>query len=197
MSKRGGWDKKGSTWESLGKLKLTMGNMGWWSNTNAAWNETELPNANHKIIEIVIKETEDTMTDLQDMVVRQRRYIALGKRFGQAFRELVERIEAQNMAEQFQWVMVVDAGYDWNTRQQTGDIVSLLETCKLMKLKQNKDFKKASAFNERQAAVAFADKNVAMRVRLSMHGKVFGINIKDYVETDLDTKDDSALNSST
>lgn len=197
MGKSGRWDNKGKTWESIGQLKLTMAQAGWWSNSRMETNEGELPSPNMKIIEIVIVETEDNMTDLSLLVERQRRYIKLGSRYGQAFRDLVERIEAQGQNQQFQWVIVCDAGYDWQTKQHTGDIVELLDICKRMKLKQNKDFKKASAYNERQAAVAFASKSIAMQVRLSMLGKIHSIDIKDFVETNLDEVEGDALNSST
>lgn len=195
MSKGGGWDKKGKTWESIGQLKLTLGNAGWWSNSNLTTNDRELPTPDMKIIEIVIVESEDKMTDLVDLVERQRRYIKMGFRYGQAFRDLVERIEAQGQNDQFQWVMVCDSRFDWKKREHTGDIVELLDICKGMKLKQNKDYKKASSYNERQAAVAFASKMVAMRVRLAMKGKIKGIDIKDFVETNLDEAEESVLNS--
>lgn len=197
MGRGGGWDKKGKTWESIGQLKLTLGNAGWWSNSNANLNELDLPSPDMKIIEIIIVESEDKMVDLIDLVERQRRYIKLGFRYGQAFRDLVERIEAQGQNDQFQWVMVCDASYDWRKKEHTGDIVELLDICKKMKLKQNKDYKKATSYNERQAAVAFASKMVAMQVRLAMKGKVKGIDVKDFVETNLDEADTNALNSNT
>lgn len=199
MGKGGNWEKKGKTWESIGQLKLTLNNAGYWS-SNPSYpgrNEGELPGPNVKIIEIVIQETEDNMSNLDDLIIKQRRYIALGQRFGSAFRDLVERIEAQGQNNQFQWVMVCDCRYDWQNKEYTGDIMELLEICKRMKLKQNKDFKKASAYNERQAAVAFASKGVAMQVRLAMQGKLTSIDIKDYVETNLDEAEGISLNSST
>lgn len=188
MGKGGSWDGKGKTWESIGKLKLTLNQAGYWSNSAhyPGRHEDKLPGPSVKIIEIQIVETEDTMRDLDELIIKQRRYIELERKHGEAFRDLVERIEAQGQNDQFQWVMIVDAGYDWQNKVHTGDYAEMLTIMKSLKLKQNKDFKKASHYNSRQAAVAFASKITAMQVRLSLKASVQGIDIKDFVETNLD-----------
>jgi hypothetical protein len=197
MGKGGGWDKKGKTWESIGQLKLTLGNCGWWSRSNEKMNDNDLPNSDIKIIEIVIVEDENNMTDLAEIVARQRRYIKLEEKFGSSFRELVERIEAQGQVNQFQWVMIVESSYDYNNKAHKGDIVEMLDMIKHLKLKQNKDYKKASSYFNQQAAIAFASKQVAMQVRLGMKARVQGVDIKDFVETNLDESEKPLLNSST
>lgn len=188
MGKGGSWDRKGKTWESIGKLKLTLNQAGYWSNSThyPGRNESKLPGPEVKIIEIQIVETEDNMTDLDDLIIKQRRYIQLEQKYGESFRDLVERIEAQGQNDQFQWVMIVQAGYNWHTKEYTGDILELLGIIKSMKLKQNKDYKKASNYGTGKAAIAFASKEVAMRVRLMMSASVQGIDIKEFVETNLD-----------
>ena len=194
MNKRGGWDKKGATWESLGKLKLTLGNRGCFHELHVKGDD--IFGDKVKILEIQIVEDEDNMSLLDDFIDRHRRYQAMGKKFGRPFQDLVERIEAQGQNEQFQWVLAAEGSWDWNNRVPTGDFAELLDICKALKLKQNKDYKRASASSE-GGCVAFASKIVAMQVRLTMRGKCKGIDIKDFVETNLDEVEGDALNSST
>lgn len=197
MGKGGHWDKKGKTWESIGQLKLTLGNAGWWSKSNPKLNNSDLPDPDVKIIEIKIIESEDNMTNLHELVSRQRRYIALEEKFGTSFRDLVERIEAQGQENQFQWVMIVQSSYDYNNKVHKGDIVEMLDLIKSMKLKHNKDFKKASSYFHGQAAIAFASKMVAMQIRLAMKASVQSVDIKNFIETNLDDSEELLLNSST
>jgi hypothetical protein len=193
LNKSCGWDKKGKTWESLGKLKLTLGNNGYFSDRH---NGERLFGDDVKIISIKIVETEDNTSDIDDFIEKHRRYQALGKKFGRSFQDLVERIEAQGQNEQFQWVLAAEGSWDWTNKVPTGDFAELLQICKDLKLKQNKDFKRASNYGE-GGCVAFASKQVAMTVRLSMRGRCKGIDIKEFVETNLDETETDALNSST
>lgn len=194
MNKRGSWDKKGATWESLGKLKLTLGNHGCFHEDHEVGDD--IYGAKVKILEIQIIEDEDNMSLLDDFIDKHRRYQALGKKIGRPFQDLVERIEAQGQNEQFQWVLAAEGSWDWQNKVPTGDFAELLDICKSMRLKQNKDYKRASASGE-GGCVAFASKQVAMTVRLTMRGKCRGIDIKEFVETNLDEADKPTLNSST
>lgn len=189
MNKHGGWDKKGKTWESLGMLKLSMSTHGYWSkSTHYPARNADMIFGDHiKIISIKIVETEDNMSSLDDFVAQQRRYADLEQKFGESFRDLVERIEKQGQTDQFQWVLVCQSGYDFRNNVLSGDIVEMLDILKSMKLKQNKDYKKASTYKSGKAAVAFTSKMVAIQVRLAMRGKVDSIDIKDFVETNLDS----------
>jgi len=190
MNKHACWDKKGKTWESLGKLKLSLNGHGYYSksthyqsaNANAVFGD------HIKIIEIKIVETEDNMSNLDDFLAKIRRYLAMGQKYGQSFQDLVERIEDQGQNHQFQWVLVANSTWDYNNQCHKGDFAEMLEIIKRLKLKQNKDYKKASTHSN-GGAVAFASKQVAMTVRLTMQGKCQGIDIQDYVETDLDEED--------
>lgn len=193
MNKSCGWDKKGKTWDSLGKLRLTLGNKGYWKNgASYGSNSNEEFGDNVKILAIKIVETEDNTSPLDDFVNRTRRYVALGNKYGRTFQELVERIEAQGQADQFAWVLVADSGWDHNNQCHTGDFAEMLEVIKSLKLKQNKDFKKASGWNS-NGCVAFASKQIAMTVRLSMSGRCKGIDIKECVETNLDEESGSSV----
>jgi hypothetical protein len=199
MGKSGRWDNKGKTWETIGQLKLTLGNAGYWSNnpSYSGRNDGKLPGPRVKIIEVQIVESEDNMSDLDDVILRQRRYITMGLKYGESFRNLVERIESQGQNDQFQWVLVCQAGYDWQAKEPTGDIVEMFDLIKSMKLKQNKDYKKSTTYSDSNGAIAFASKSIAMQIRLAMSGRVTSIDIKDYVETNLDEGAEDALNSST
>ena len=194
MNKHGSWDKKGKTWESLGKLKLSLGAHGYWSNS-AHYKPTRGEDTfgdQVKIITIQIVESEDNMEDLDNFVEKQRRYIALGHSYGDPFRELVERIEKQGQQDQFAWVLAADGTWDYNAKVIKGDFAELLQVVKDMKLKQNKDYKKASNFAD-GGCVAFASKQLAMTVRLAMRGKCKGIDIQKYVEMNLDEPDGEAV----
>jgi len=194
MTKGCGWDKKGKTWESLGKLKLTLNMSGYYRTDD----HYQHPNAKAsfgpdvKIIAIKIVETEDNMSDMDEFLEKQRRYVDLGKKYGRPFQDLVERIEAQGQNNQFQWVLVAKSSWDYSHQAHTGDFAEMLEIIKSLKLKQNKDYKKASTYNE-GGVVAFASKQVAMTVRLSLQGRCQGIDIKQYVETNLDDEDGSSV----
>lgn len=187
MSRGGGWDKKGKAWESLGKLKLALQSAGYYSTGSyrKEINDEPLPSSSIKIIEIVIEESEGNISLLADLVDRERRYAKLGLEFGDSFKELVTRIEAQGQNHQFQWVLVTNSKWNWMDREESGGKAEALEVIKALKLKQNKDYKMASN-SGRDCAIAFASKAHAMQVRLTMKNKVKGIDIKEFVETNLD-----------
>jgi hypothetical protein len=179
------WHKSGATWDSIGKIKATLGNMGYWSGWNSETNFDE----DVKIIEIEVVHHEGNTSNLSELVERERRYRALGKEYGSNFQTLVERIEAQGQNEQFQWVLVAKSTYDYDNDCHVGPFAEMLEAIKELKLKQNKDFKKASSYYS-GGCVAFSSKSTAMAVRLRMSGQCTSIDIKKYVETNLDEDDD-------
>jgi hypothetical protein len=198
MNKHGCWDKKGRTWESLGKLKLTLNGLGFYNKLPGYDNHNATKDFGDsiKIIEIKIVETEDNMTSMDDFIGKLRRHAELGKKFGQPFQELIQRIEDQGQNEQFQWVLAAKGRWDTTRNAIGGEFGELLAIVKSMKLKQNKDYKKASNYSD-GGVIAFATKQQAMTARLMMSGKVTGIDIVKYVETDLDNTDTATLNSST
>lgn len=198
MDKSGWFNKYGKTWDTLGKLKLTLQQAGYYSSSEyrKEVNDHPLPKDELQIITIKIVESEGNMSPLADLVARERRFAKLALEKGEIFSTLVKRIEDQGQTEQFQWVLVTDHKWNWKTRESEGGLTDILEIVKKLKYKQNKDYKKASAYNQ-GACIAFATKQQAMTVRLMFNGQCTGIDIKDFVEIDIDDKEDPALNSST
>ena len=190
----GGWSRTGKTWSNLGRLKNSISGEGYYGYSNS--NNKDLPEPNIVIMEIIVQETEGNISPLSDLITRERRMIQLDKKYGDSFKNLVRRIEDQGQSEQFQWVLAAKGKWDRIRRATTGDFEELMTLIKQFKLKQNVDYKKASSFNT-GGAVAFARKQDAMRVRLAMKGQAAGIDIKNYVETNLDEPSKDALNSST
>ena len=190
----GGWSRTGKTWNNFGHLKSSIAGEGYYGTSSN--NNRELPDPDIVIIEIIVQESEGNTTPLCDLITRERRMIQMAKKYGDSFKDLVRRIEDQGQSEQFQWVLAAKGKWDNTRRAIVGDFEELLGLVKAFKLKQNVDYKKASTFSE-GGAIAFASKQDAMRVRLAMKGRVTGIDIKNYVETNLDEPAKDALNSST
>lgn len=184
----GGWSRTGKTWNNLGHLKSSIAAEGWY-NMHALVNQ--LPSNDIEIVEVIIREDVGTTSPMRDLVIAERKKRALSKKFGGDFATLIERIELAGQNNDFQWVLIVSGSYDWKTRKPTGDIVELYDLLKRMKLKQNKDYKKASSGGG--GAFAFASKQVAMMARLQLKGKVQSIDIVKYVETDLDEEASSSV----
>lgn len=183
----GGWSSTGKTWNNLGHLKSSLTNEGYYNPS-----KKEAPGPEEVIIEIIVQETEGNTIPVRDLIMRERKMIELEKKYGGPFKDLVRRIEDQGLNDQFQWVLTAKG--KWNRARQAieGDFEELFKIIKSFKLKQHIDYKKASTYNE-GGAVAFSKKSDAMKVRLAMQGKVQGIDIKNYIETNLDEDADSSV----
>lgn len=183
----GSFNKTGKTWNNLGHLKSSIAAEGWYRD-----GDTELPDDNIEIVEVVVRYDEGNVRPMKELIIAERRKRHLAKKFGSEFAALIERIEEAGQNNDFQWVLIVDGHYNWQTSQQTGDIVEMLEIIKRFKLKHNRDYKKSTTYNN-GGAFAFASKQVAMMARLQIKGNVQSVDIVKYVETNLDEEDSSSV----
>jgi hypothetical protein len=134
--------------------------------------------ADWEIVEFVIVETNtDLITPASDLVDKMRRREILQYDHGDAFANLVERLEYKDFSKDFRWVLVVKL----DTLCQKEKFLELLKTSKLKRLK---DIHVATDF--RSVAVAFGDKAQAMLIRLAWTGKITAVDLRDYQEIDLD-----------
>jgi hypothetical protein len=174
MTKNGGWTKKGFTWESLGKLKLSM-----------QWRFTteEVAPSNLKIQTIRLV-TEPCM-DLQDLVDREQRLKQICSDFGSNTKDLIRKIEDRNLIEEYKVVLVIQTRYDYLSKSNPG-FVEFQQAIKGLKIKQTTDFMKSASHND-YPALALKSKAIAMQIKLAMQTAVKALDIKDLTESELDT----------
>jgi len=199
MAAGGGFTKTGKTWNNLGHLKSSLSGQGFYQKVSPYSSNHgklnigdychDLPNPDLVIIEIVVQETIGNTIVLTDFVSRQRRLLDLREKYGHSFADLVERIEKDDQASVWQWTLVLPHSHVAEHRKEEDELLGLL---KGLKIKQNADYRKAASDN-RGVAIAFKNKNHAARIKLAFSNptRLVGIDIKDFVETNLDEAEDS------
>ena len=180
----GSWSKTGKTWNSLGNLKNSLHH---YQDTDYKTGDyrLDLPEPNLVIIEIEVVQTESNSKTVQEFVLEERRKARLAKDYGSSLVNLIERIEDQGLRDKFKWVLYGGNGYNYTTRENETTFSDMMDECRRLGLKANRDFKKASRDRE-GGAIAFVNKTHAMQVRLGISGKVSSFDINQLIETNLD-----------
>jgi hypothetical protein len=175
----GGWSKFGKTWNNLGHLKASLATT-WWYREDSE--EAIKARKNYAIIEIVIVESEDNVTPMDDFVDKLKRAAKLREQYGRSFTDLVERIEKDGQSKDWQWVLIIPQNNRHPEYRQ-----EMLDYIKSQKLKLGKDVRKADA-DQGGIAVAFKEKKHAMAIKLAMETEsgLVGIDIQTFMETNLD-----------
>lgn len=180
----GSWSRTGKTWNSLGNLKNSLHH---YQDTDYKTGDYrfDLPEPHLVIIEIEVVQTESNSKSVHDFVVEERRKAELAKKYGSSLVDLIERIEEQGLRDKFKWVLYGGNGYNYVTRENETTFSEIMEGCKRLGLKANRDYKKASRDRE-GGAVAFVNKTHAMQIRLGISGKINSFDINQLIETNLD-----------
>lgn len=175
----GGYSKTGKTWDNLGHLKSSLSSDGWYTHR-----KNDVPGDEFEIVSVVVRCDEGNTRPLKDLIQRERKKRELSAAFGHNFATLVERIEDKNQNNDFQWVLIIKSHF---MSQALADAAEILAVIKRLKLRQNIDYKKSVSGHS--GAFAFSTKQIAMMVRLNIKAEVRGVDIVQYVETDLDAGD--------
>lgn len=184
----GGWSKTGKTWNNLGHLKASIAGDGYYRRHGGhRWDPTDkqkgeylqdLPDPNWVIIEIIVEEREGNTRTMADLVEEQRRFMDLETKYGKSFADLVGRIEKDGSRDTWIWCLLIPSRFGSDDQE-----AALKKEMQKRKLKQNKDYRIASSYNNGMA-VAFKNKQDAMMVRLSLPTdvNVVSLDIQNFVE---------------
>lgn len=175
------FSKRGKVWNNLGHLKNHLNSMNprrYDSATGTYYYPNKLPPEDWEIVEIIVNYDESNKSSARELMLAQQRKADLERKHGPCFSELVTRIEAKNEQAQYQWVLVIGERGKYEIQTEFADLI------KHHKLKMNVDYKRVT--KDAISAYAFKYKTDAMAMRLAFRGNVKGIDIQQYVETDLD-----------
>lgn len=180
MTANSGWDSQGKMYNSL---KRVQAKFSWLEHIDHRTGEyTSEASPSWEIIEFIIKPSEERPISVVEMVEKKRRKNILQKKYGNAFTTIIERIEEQNLQNQFKWILASDRFY---TAEEREELETINMMCNQLNLKHNKDFKKAVSTNRGSGfAFAFADKKHAAQIRLAIRGNIHSVDISDFVEMD-------------
>jgi hypothetical protein len=161
-----------------------------WSNLSGAMNHLGCcrtdPRSEHwELISIQVVTTPGNSTPIKDIFAKWSKRDQLSKEHGQEFANLVTVIEDRGLNEEFSWAMSFRS-YGNNSVE----FLAFKEALKQSKLKMGKDYMMRTSQGD--AAIAFKNKTDAMRFRLLYTHPIKGIDIVNYVETDLDTSTEDA-----
>lgn len=172
------FSKRGKTWDSLGHLKNHLSN---YTASRYGYSGNQVPD-DWEIVEVQIKYDECSRIKAKDAVAQMQRKAELAKKYGMPFANLVERIEAKNEQDIYQWVLIVGDNNRWSREKEYLDKFKAL--IKANKLKQHTDYK--LAYENDYGVFAFKDKAHAAMLRLAYDGPLVSVDIKNYIETNLD-----------
>lgn len=180
------FSSRGKAWVSLGALKSHIRQLaehGYHEkgDPNEPWRKvTKTLPADWEIVEFVVVESNtDLIKPANDVVEQMKRRETLVHHHGEAFANLVDRLEAKDLTETFRWCICHKD--DWYAPKQE----ELQDYLKSKKLKRGTDIHVATAGNS--TAIAFKDKSQAMLLRLGSPLKLSSVDIKEFVETELDS----------
>lgn len=177
---------RGKAWVSLGALKSHIRQLaeryyGEKPDPNEPWRKLtkRLPD-DWQIVEfVVVEENTDLIRPANDVVDQMKRRETLVHHHGEAFANLVDRLEAKDLTETYRWC-ICHKGSFYDSEQE-----ELLSYLKSKKLKRSTDIQVATS--GLGTAIAFKDKSQAMLLRLGTTFKVSSVDIKEFVETELDS----------
>lgn len=178
---------RGKAWVSIGALKSHLRQMVERYGHEARdekepWRKIikTLP-SDWEIVEFVVVENNtDLIKPANDYVEVMKRRETMIHYHGEAFANLVDRLEPRGEDVIYQWCLCSkDTAYGHNIQQE------LLNLVKSKKLKRGTDIQTAMVGDD--TAVAFKDKAQAMLFKLEFKHKLTAVNIKEFVETNLDT----------
>ncbi len=131
-----------------------------------------------ELIELSINLAEHAKVSCQSVIDQRKRQYGLRKKYGVAFADLVKTVEDKDENDAWQWVLCIGS---WDEPTAVAQMQELIKT---HKLKKNKDYR--SVVRGDAGAFAFKDKGQSSLIRLAFKGECTGINIRDYVEVDVD-----------
>lgn len=182
---RPSFSSRGKAWVSLGALKSHIRQLAERYHHEAKdekepWRKiTKTLPADWEIVEfVIVEENTDLIRPANDVVEQMKRRETLVHHHGEAFANLVDRLEAKDLTGTYRWCICHKGDY-YNTSQD-----DLLAYLKSKKLKRGTDIQVASS--GRDTAIAFKDKSQAMLLRLGSPLKLSSVDIKEFVETELD-----------
>ena len=178
---------RGKAWVSLGALKTHLRYLverHHYDKVDPAepWRKVtkRLPD-DWEIVEfVIIEENTDLIKPANSVVEIMKRRETLVHHHGEAFANLVDRLEKNGQEEEYQWCLCSKDPY-----RHTGYQDELLALLKTKKLKRGTDIQTATAGGD--TAVAFKDKSQAMLLKLGFKHKLTAVNLKEFVETNLDS----------
>lgn len=201
----GGWSKTGKTWNNLGHLKASISSEGYFRKSSGErWDRKpkgeymqDLPNPNWMIIEIIVEEREGNTRSMIELVEEIRRKDELAEKYGKSFADLVTRIEGDGSRDEWGWCLLIPFSFAKRQVSEAGE-AAMKNEIKKRKLKQHKDYRLASSFNNGMA-VAFKSKTDAAVIRLSLPTdvEVVSLDIKNFVEEVIDETVTPALSMDT
>lgn len=178
---------RGKAWVSLGALKTHIRYLVEKShydkvNPSEPWRKiTKSLPEDWEIVEFVIVESNtDLVRPANSVVEVMKRRETLVHHHGEAFANLVDRLEKNGQEVEYQWCLCSKDPYRYEKMQD-----ELLALLKSKKLKRGTDIQTATSGGD--TAVAFKDKSQAMLFKLEFKHKLTAVNLKEFVETNLDS----------
>lgn len=185
---RPSFSTRGKAWVSIGALKMHIRSQLERSHydkgdANEPWKKltNNLPE-DWEIVEFIVRETDtDLIQPISTIVEKMKRRERLDHFHGLAFANLVDRMDERNQASEYRWCLCYKHDY------KIGDFSdTLIQLLKDKKLKRNTDIQIAQCNND--IAVSFKEKSEATMFKLAFPQKLTGVDILDFVETNLDTE---------
>ena len=178
------FSSKGKMWNSRGSLNSHIKQIATTHDHSARTYHFKKKPDDWMIFEITVDENGVGAYDanvitypFNDIVETMKRQKALTEKYNSNFAELVTRIETKGQSADYQWALI--AGGDYQTKVE---VEGLTDAIKHLKLKRNTDY--AACIAGDGAAVAFKNKNDALRVKLTATSKIQGVDILNYLEFD-------------
>lgn len=178
---------RGKAWVSLGALKTHLRYLVERPHYEQAdpkepWRKiTKRLPEDWEIVEfVIIEHNTDLIKPANNVVDIMKRRETLVHHHGEAFANLVDRLETKGEEAVYQWCLCSKDFHGCEKAQE-----ELLALLKSKKLKRGSDIQTATVHGD--SAVAFRDKAQAMLFKLEFKHKLTAVNLKEFVETNLDS----------